>query len=384
MTVIGDNNTIGMKPVKNNSRRSFLKKAGNISVSLAGATMLAGCNIERGQKTKDQPGTLFTGNPVTTEERVERVKTAVLGMQRYDWEQGTVGQALMEMGEFDLAISFARGAILRQEKGRFSVLKGNGPITDCSSIGEVVLFAGRMTGDPMFKKGADEMLGVFRKSDHKTPEGILFHTQEPAKWIMSDANYMLPPFLAACGEYGEAVKQIDGWRRYLYNEDKKLYSHIFDYENNSFRRADFWGTGNGWSAAGFCRVIKLLPDSMAEEKKKLIGYTKDVIDGCLHYMNIDGTFHDVIDKPDTFIEVNLSQMLAYSIYRGVSQGFLEQSYIPKAELMRNAANDRVDEYGYIHDVCGCPNFDRSYFSPEAQAFYLLMEVAAKEYEEGYK
>jgi hypothetical protein len=49
--------------------------------------------------------------------------------------------------------------------------------------------------------------------------------------------------------------------------------------------------------------------------------------------------------------------------------------------MREAANQRVDELGYIHDVCGCPNFDRSYFSPEAQAFYLLMETAAKDYEE---
>ena len=380
MTVIGDKTTFMTKHIQNSSRRIFLKKAGNLSVSIAGASLLSGCNIEKEQKTKDQPGKLFISKPETTEERIERVKAAVLGMQRYDWEQGTVGQAFMEMGEYDLAISFARGAILRQEKGRFSVLKGNGPITDCSSIGEVVLFAGRMTDDPLFKKGADEMLEVFRKSDHKTPEGILFHTQEPAKWMMSDANYMLPPFLASCGEYKEAIKQIDGWRGYLYNEEKRLYSHIFDYENNSFRRPDFWGTGNGWSAAGFCRVIKLLPESMAEEKKKLIGYTKDVIDGCLHYMNGDGTFHDVVDKPDTFIEVNLSQMLAYSIYRGVSQGFLDQRYIQKAELMRNAANDRVDEYGYIHDVCGCPNFDRSHFSPEAQAFYLLMEAAAKDYE----
>jgi len=123
----------------------------------------------------------------------------------------------------------------------------------------------------------------------------------------------------------------------------------------------------------------MLPDSMPEEKKKLTEYTKDLIDGCIKYMNPDGTFHDVVNKPETFIEVNLSQMLAYSIYRGAIAGFLEDSYIEKAELMRKAANERVDELGYIHDVCGCPNFDRSYFSPEAQAFYLLMETAAEDY-----
>lgn len=361
------------------SRRTFIKKAGGLSIALAGTSLLPGCNGTAGNMESKEPGRLFTGKPVSGEERIERVKTAALGMQRYDWEQGTVGQALMEMGEQDLAISFARGAIMRQERGRFSIMKGNGPITDCSSIGEVVLFAGSKTGDPIFRKGADEMLEVFHKSDHKTPEGILFHAQEPTKWMMSDANYMLPPFLAAFGEYKEAIKQIEGWRQYLYDEKEKLYYHIYDYENKSFKRKEFWGTGNGWSAAGFCRVIKMLPSEMTEEKKKLTSYTKELIDGCLKYMNDDGTFHDVIDKPETFIEVNLSQMLAYSIFRGVTAGFLDTVYIAKAELMRKAANDRVDELGYIHDVCGCPSFDRSYFSPEAQAFYLLMEAAAKDY-----
>ena len=370
-----------MNTLNNNSRRSFLKKAGSITIGLAGVSALANsCVATDGKKKMNEPGTLFKAKPDSVEDRIERVKIAALGMQRYDWEQGTVAQAFLEMGELDLAISMARGAIMRQENGRFSVLKGNGPITDCSSIGEVVLFSGNQTGNPMFKKGAEAMLNVFKNSNHKTPDGILFHTQEPTKWMMSDANYMLPPFLAACGEYKEAIKQIDGWRQYIYNEKEKLYSHIYDYENRKFKREDFWGTGNGWSAAGFCRVIKMLPNNMMEEKKKLIGYTKDIIDSCLKYMNADGTYHDVVNKPDTFIEVNLSQMLAYSIYRGVTEGFIEPGYIEKAELMRKAANNRVDELGYIHDVCGCPNFDRSYFSPEAQAFYLLMEAAAKDFE----
>lgn len=368
-----------MYPSNHRSRRNFLKNAGGISLGLAGAQLLTGCAVTSDEKKVKEQGTLFTGKPVSREDRIERVKIATLGMQRYDWEQGTVAQAFLEMGELDLAISLARGAILRQEKGRFSIMKGNGPITDCASIGEVVLFAGKKTGDPIFRKGADEMLEVFQKSEHKTPEGILFHTQEPTKWMMSDANYMLPPFLAACGEYKEAIKQIDGWRQYLYNEKEKLYSHIYDYPNKTFKREDLWGTGSGWSAAGFTRVIKMLPDNMAEERKKLIGYTKDLIDGCIKYMSADGSFHDVVNKPETFVEVNLSQMIAYSIFRGVKAGYLEKGYIEKAELMRKASNDRVDELGYIHDVCGCPHFDRSYFSPEAQAFYLLMEAAAKDY-----
>jgi rhamnogalacturonyl hydrolase YesR len=194
--------------------------------------------------------------------------------------------------------------------------------------------------------------------------------------IMSDANYMLPPFLAAAGEYDEAIKQIDGWRKYLYNEKDQLYSHIWDDENKNFKREDYWGVGNGWSVAGFTRVVRLLPKERTEEKKKLIGYIKATVDGCLKYLRDDGMFHNVVNKPDTFTEVNLSQMLSYTIFTGVRSGYLNSSYLQKAELMRNAANDRVDELGYVHEVCGLPNFDRSYFAPEGQAFYLLMESAA--------
>jgi rhamnogalacturonyl hydrolase YesR len=366
----------------NNSRRSFLRKSGVISLGLAGLVTNA-VSCQSGPAVQDIPGkkkgNLFSGNPSSLQDRIERVLVATIGMQRFDWEQGTVAQALLEMGEYDLVVSFARAAIMRQTEGRFSVIKGNGPINDCSSVGEAVLFAGKLTGDPLFKRGADEMLEVIRTTNHKNDEGIIYHTQEPAKYIMSDAFYMLPPFLAAAGEYAEALKQIEGYRKYLYHDKDKLYSHVWDGPNSKFIREDFWGVGNGWTAAGLTRVIKHLPDSRLEDKKRLIVYVNEVIDGCLKYIREDGLFHNVVNKPETFVEVNLSQMLSYTIFRGVGAGYLDSGYLEKAEKMRKAANEHVDNMGYVQNVCGVPNFDRPYVAPEGQAFYLLMETAAKDF-----
>lgn len=328
-------------------------------------------------RTLSPHGNLFLNAPHNTADRIERVKVATLGMQRYDWEQGVVAQAFLEMGEHDLVVAFARGAILRQVKGRFSVLGNSGPITDCASAGEAVLFAHTLTGDPIFKKGADEMLEVIRTTTHKTADGILYHTREPARRVMSDAAYMLPPFLAASGEHRDAVKQILGLKKYLYHDKDRLYSHIWEDDLGAFRREEFWGVGNGWCAAGLTRVIRHLPDAMAAEKRQLIAHLKDLIDGCLAHLRDDGLFHNVVNNPATFPEVNLSQMLAYAIFRGVAAGYLDARYLKPAERMRKAAHDRVDALGYIHDVCGLPNFDRPYFAPEAQAFFLLMEAAAR-------
>jgi rhamnogalacturonyl hydrolase YesR len=153
---------------------------------------------------------------------------------------------------------------------------------------------------------------------------------------------------------------------------------MWDGPNNRFEREDFWGVGNGWTAAGLTRVIKHLPDNRMDDKKRLIGYVKEVVDGCLKYLREDGLFHNVVNKSDTFVEVNLSQMISYTIYRGVAAGYIESSYLDKAGKMRKAANEKVDYLGYVQDVCGVPGFDRPYVAPEGQAFYLLMETAAKD------
>jgi unsaturated rhamnogalacturonyl hydrolase len=108
---------------------------------------------------------------------------------------------------------------------------------------------------------------------------------------------------------------------------------------------------------------------------QLAGYVKDLIDACLKYQRPDGLFHDVLDKPETFVETNLAQMLAYTIYRGIQGGWLEAKYRAAADRLRQAAHAKVDAMGYVQGVCGSPRFDSAGTATEGQAFFLLMEAA---------
>ncbi|MBK7456166.1 MAG: hypothetical protein IPJ46_21325 [Anaerolineales bacterium] len=74
---------------------------------------------------------------------------------------------------------------------------------------------------------------------------------------------------------------------------------------------------------------------------------REIIDGCLVHQRADGLFHDVVDQPETFIETNLSQMLAYSIYRGIVGGYLPLTYKAHADKMREAVHQKVDDFGYV-------------------------------------
>lgn len=117
---------------------------------------------------------------------------------------------------------------------------------------------------------------------------------------------------------------------------------------------------------------------MKSDKKHLAEYHKQLLDGCLEHMRDDGLFYNYVDNPDAFVEANLSQMLAYSIFRGVKHGWLENFYLSKANKMREAAHKKVDKHGYVTGVCGAPFFQSPGRSTEAQAFFLLMEAAYNE------
>ena len=139
------------------------------------------------------------------------------------------------------------------------------------------------------------------------------------------------------------------------------------------------GNSNGWAASALARVIHLLPESEQAKRDECIGYAREVLDGCLAHLRPDGLFHNNVDLPDTFVEANLSQMLAYTIYRGVHEGWLDRKYLDRAERMCTAARRKVDEHGYVQDVCGAPHFNSPGRATEGQAYFLRMEAARRDW-----
>ena len=136
---------------------------------------------------------------VLSDPLVVKAMTAMLCMQRAAWEQGTASQALIAIGRKDLAILFAKDALVRQTKeGRLGILGNDPGVTDPASNGEAVMLAWKETGDEKYKKAADEMYQYLKNKAPKTTDGILHHVTY-AKQVWSDASFMAPPFLAADG-----------------------------------------------------------------------------------------------------------------------------------------------------------------------------------------
>jgi len=313
-----------------------------------------------------------------TESLVARVGHTLLGMQRHAWEQGTAAQAFLELGETDLVVAMAVDAVIRQlPDGRLGMIGTPECSTDPAANGEAVQFAARVTGDPALRAAAERQLDWLLRQAPRSAEGVLYHhTHTRQIWV--DSFYMAPPFIAVAGHPHEALAQIEGFRRVLWDPQKRLFHHIWDDAAQRFARAAFWGVGNGWAAAGMTRVLAAMPQEMVSERARLVTYLREVIEGCLAHLRPDGLFHDFVDDPSTFVETNLAQMISYSIYRGVAAGWLGAAFLEPAHRMRSAAQSQVDRFGFVQGVCGSPHFDHAGVAPEGQAFFLLMEAAYRQ------
>ena len=300
-------------------------------------------------------------------------------MQRRDWEQGVFAQSLLESGQREKLNQLTRAAMIQQTPdGRMGVVVSGGP-TDPAMGGAAYAQAAEWTGDAAMHEAVQRMLQWILHKAPRNADGVLFHTFEaPQMW--SDGINGAPPFLAAMGHYDEAMFQIEGYRKLLFNPEKKLMAHIWDDGKHQLTDPSFWGGGNGWTAAGLAHVIRSTPASRRNDRDRLEAFALQVIDGCLAHQRPDGLFHNVVDHPDTFVETNLAQVLAFWIYQGITDGWVPTTYRARADKMRSAARAKMDGYGFVQGACSAPDFDRPGISTEAQAFCILMEAAGQAFE----
>ncbi|MCL1937285.1 MAG: glycoside hydrolase family 88 protein [Candidatus Azobacteroides sp.] len=346
------------------NRRHFIQ---NTSLALSGV-MLGSCNSFGTSSVKTQ----------NMDSVVEKARNAMLAMQRASWEQGVAIQAMIECADYDMLRLLVNEALVRQTPdGRTCMLGSDHNVTDPVAAGYGILKCFELFGEEKYKQAAERLYRYCKIEAPRNASGIVYHVNN-SREIWSDSIYMLPPFLAAYGDYDECLKQIRGYRACLWNPGKKLYSHRWSDDSNSFINARFWGGGNGWAAAAFAIIYELLPADQPTYKTEIATCLVELLDGLQANVRPDGLFNDFVGEPDSFVETNLSQMAAFAIFKSIKTGAIDAKYLEFALKMNAGALAKVDEYGYVQGASGSPYFNLPGTSTEAQAFLLMMLAAEKE------
>jgi len=308
----------------------------------------------------------------------------MLAVQRYPWEQGVCAQAMFESGEQDVYIAMAHDAVLRRASdGRLAVTGENIAVTDPAANGEAVWRAYEHTNDDFYKKAAFELLDYYKNKAPRTTSGLICHNDRTftegfsAMQIWADSCYMLPPFFAVMGEFDDAQRQLDGYLDRLTDQSTGLLFHIYDEGTKRFLRKKLWATGNGWALLAIARLITLSNNANLEAvRQKYIKKGTTLLDSMLRMQCDSGMFRDILDDGDAFEDGTAAMMTATFIYRGGVENWLDINggYMENADKVYEHMSEKIDKYGIIRGVCGCPHFNSPGTSAEAQASYIMMHA----------
>ena len=315
---------------------------------------------------------------------IQKVKEALMSIQRRSWEQSECMQAMLELRHYETLFTFAREiSYIKLDDGRTTITTEweKRTVTDPCACGEALMVAAQLTGDRLIRETYEGLLDYTLHRAERNPEGILYHLNDtPEFWV--DSIYMMPPFLAAAGYYEEAVKQCNGYWDALYDPDIKMLNWIWHDEKKEFTRTHHRSICTGYAAVGLVKVAASLPESMKAAKDDLMEKGRIVIDSICKYIDDNGVCHDTLDNPESIIGINAVSMVAGAIYRALAAGYLDADYLAVAEKLRASLHDKVDPYGFLFGVCGVPDNNKTGISSNGQSFFLMMEAAYYDYMAG--
>jgi unsaturated rhamnogalacturonyl hydrolase len=113
----------------------------------------------------------------------------------------------------------------------------------------------------------------------------------------------------------------------------------------------FWGRGNGWFAAGFTELLRVLPKDHPQYNRIMAGY-RTMMASLLKHQGEDGMWRQLVDRPESWPETSGSAMFTFAFITGVKNGWLdEKTYGPAARKAWLALVGYLNTDGDLRDVC---------------------------------
>ncbi len=218
--------------------------------------------------------------------------------------------------------------------------------------GRVLFDLYRETGKEKYKK-AIELLYTQIKGQPRTQLGNFWHKKIYPNQVWLDGLYMAQVFYTRYEtefnggkNYADIVNQFQKVYDNMYDREKRLYYHGWDYSKTAFwsdkqtgLSKSFWLRSVGWYTVGLVDAIGYFPDDAAEFKAQLIAIFKDTIEGLERYIDPEKKmFWQVVDqggREGNYLETSGSAMIAYAMMKGARLGFVDGRFAKVGEDVFN-------------------------------------------------
>lgn len=167
---------------------------------------------------------------------------------------------------------------------------------------------------------------------------------------MSDSVFMGCPILARAGRLTGERKYFDMAVRHM-RFMLKLNLRADGLHRHSPLDEAAWGRGNGFPALGLALTLADFPIEHPDRIEILTAFRKHM-EALARFQDETGMWRQVIDLPGSYRELTATCMIAFSMLRGVREGWLSRGkYETLVERAWEAVKSRIAPDGSLVDVC---------------------------------
>lgn len=229
-------------------------------------------------------------------------------------------------------------------------------LDDCGAMGASVIDVYRHDRQERYGEYIKQVALHIGARQHRLDDGTVVRSF-PRRWTLwADDLYMCVPFLARMGELSgrngysdDAARQVVNFYQHLFSREKALMAHFW-YSDTARSGFVFWGRANGWALMAQVELLdRLSPDHSF--RTTLLGLLERHIGGIVEVQSESGLWHQVLDKPDSYLETSCSAMFTYAIARAVNKGYVHSRFAAAARLGWAGVRSRIRSDGKIEGIC---------------------------------
>jgi unsaturated rhamnogalacturonyl hydrolase len=250
-----------------------------------------------------------------------------------------------------------------QRKNPFRHLVAPESLDACGAVGAAMVKARQDKVGPDMKLLIDRSADYVSKGQYRLEDGTLARVKPREKSVWADDLYMSVPLLAQMGKltgetryFDDASKQILQISRRLLNPETALYAHAWNEGNGSNHPNYYWGRANGWCMMAMAELLDVLPENHPD-RPEILKLFQTNAKGLANVQSGSGLWHQLLNRPDTYLESSCTGMFTFAIARGVDRGWLDPlSYGPVALAGWDGLVTRIKADGAIEGTCIGTNY----------------------------
>ena len=210
---------------------------------------------------------------------------------------------------------------------------------------------------PLISPYIEQYWDIVEKTPVFLEDGTIARNRPHYNAVWLDDMFMALPSMAVRSAYtgdkaslDKAAESAIGFFRRMWIPEKKIFRHGY-LEGMKAEPSMAWGRANGWAILTMSQLLDYLPEGHPRRAEILKRYQEHA-EGLASLQGIDGFWHQLLDRPETYDETSATAIFAYALAHGVNEGWLDaEVYGPVAQLAWEAVASKINEKGEVEDVC---------------------------------